>query len=370
MKPTPTKPKTEKAVLIAVDTGKGWSCDASLEELTELARTAHAEVVGKLTQKLTEPHPVTYFGKGKINDLIHHINETHCDLVIVDDELDPTQQRNLEKTLNIKIIDRVALILDIFAERAQTKEGKLQVELAQMQYLLPRLAGQWSHLERLGGGIGTRGPGESQLESDKRVIRKKISKTKRDIEEVRKHRQLLRSNRTLPIVSLVGYTNAGKSSLLNVLTKSDVYAENKLFATLDPTVRKRRLDSGKTILLTDTVGFIQKLPPQIVDAFKATLEELNDADLLLHVVDITNPFAADQYETVMSILKDIKVSDKPIITVLNKSDLLDKDELLDSPDEEAEYTVLVSAKTGEGLDNLLKLIDELLQKSMQDQNSV
>lgn len=364
----PTKREDEKAVLIAVDTGKGWNCEASLLELEELAKTAHAVVVGKLSQKMEEPHPVTYFGKGKINELLHLINESHCDLVIVDDELDPTQQRNLEKELHIKVIDRVALILDIFAERAQTKEGKLQVELAQMEYLLPRLSGQWSHLERLGGGIGTRGPGETQIETDKRIIRKRIAKIKEQIEDVRRHRKLLRDHRTfIPIVSLVGYTNAGKSSLLNMLTEANVYAENKLFATLDTTVRKRRLESGRSILLTDTVGFIQKLPPQIVDAFKATLEELDDADLLLHVVDITDPNAADQCQTVEDIIKDMGLQEKPVITVLNKCDLL---ETRDNDEELSEDTIFVSAKTGEGLPELLELIDKKMFGELPAEDSV
>ena len=361
MKLIPTERVDEKAVLAAVDTGRGWDIESSLAELEELARTAHSVVVGKITQKMPDPHPVTYLGKGKLNDLLHLVNQTHCDLVIIDDELDPTQQRNLERFLNVKIIDRVALILDIFAERAQTKEGKLQVELAQMEYLLPRLSGQWSHLERLGGGIGTRGPGETQIETDRRIIRRRIAKVKEQIEDVRRHRKLLRDHRNgMHIVSLIGYTNAGKSSLLNALTDAEVYAENKLFATLDTTVRKRHLESGRDVLLTDTVGFIQKLPPQIVDAFKATLEELEDADLLLHVVDITNKNAADQCQTVEDIVEEMGLKDKPMITVLNKCDLLEKDE--DRENEEiAEDTIFVSAKDGTGLDDLLKMIDEKLK---------
>jgi GTP-binding protein HflX len=295
-----------------------------------LAKTANARVVGRLMQTLRVPAKATYIGKGKIDELKSFRLQSGYDVVIFDDELTPIQQRNLEKELDVKVIDRAALILDIFARHARTSEGKLQVELAQHQYLLPRLAGQWSHLERLGGGIGTRGPGESQLETDKRLINKKIHYLKKKLEEVRKHRSLHRQQRRksgIATASLVGYTNSGKSSLLNALsTHEAVLVADKLFATLDPTTRRIRLADSASLLLSDTVGFIRKLPPAIIDAFRATLEELTEADLLIHVVDITSVNATEQCQTVEKILKELKVDNKPRITALNKIDLLLDDE--------------------------------------------
>jgi len=292
-----------------------------------LANTAGVSVAGKLIQHLRTPSKTHYLGKGKLDELLSLKDSTSYNVVIFDDELSPLQQRNLEEALQVKIIDRAALILDIFARRARTHEGQLQVELAQHQYLLPRLAGQWSHLERLGGGIGTRGPGESQLETDKRLIRQKIHRLKTQIEEVRKHRTLYRQKRKksgIPIVALVGYTNGGKSTLLNALSppKVGVFVEDKLFATLDPTTRRLTLPDKSTVLITDTVGFIRKLPPTIVTAFRATLEELTEASLLLHVVDLTSHNAAEQCQTVEDILSDLDLMDKPRITALNKIDLL------------------------------------------------
>ncbi len=298
-----------------------------------------------------------------------------ADVIIVDDELTPLQQKNLEEALKIKIIDRVALILDIFARHAQTHEGKLQVELAQHEYLLPRLAGQWSHLERLGGGIGTRGPGESQLETDRRLINKKIQKLKKQLEDVKKHRMLYRQQRRksgIPVVALVGYTNSGKSTLLNALSKAGVLAEDKLFATLDPTTRRIRLPDGSMVLLSDTVGFIRKLPPTVVSAFRATLEELTEAAVLLHVVDFSSESAAEQCDVVEGILKELEISDKPVITVLNKIDLLldsgkkwSEDEALvffkDQIKNDNENAIIISAEKGWGIKNLMQKVNKVLK---------
>jgi len=347
-----------------------WSVKDSLQELRYLAQAAGATVKGTLSQKLDIPSPTHYIGKGKITELIVLKEETHYDTVIFDDELSPRQQRNLEETLRVKVIDRTALILDIFAKKARTREGQLQVELAQHRYLLPRLIGQWSHLERLGGGIGTRGPGESQLETDRRLIRKRISRIEDEIESVRKHRSLYRRRRKergVPIVALVGYTNAGKSTLFNKLSQAGVIVENKLFSTLDPVTRRLVLPDGQRFLLTDTVGFIHKLPPSIVAAFRATLEELGEADLLLHVVDITHHNAAKQCQAVEKVLEELSLANKPKITVFNKVDLLFNNEkelkTLDSvfylegymPLAERNF-VLLSAMKGWGIPKLLDKI--------------
>lgn len=362
-----TKGEVEKALLVGVETkapANGWTIDSSLEELSLLAQTAGAEVVGKFTQRLEKPSATYYVGRGKLKEIINFRKQCPYTVVIFNDELSPRQQRNLEDALNAKVIDRTALILDIFARRAQTREGQLQVELAQHQYILPRLAGQWSHLERLGGGIGTRGPGESQLETDRRLIRKRIHRLQRQLEAVRRHRALYRQKRKknrIPVVALVGYTNAGKSTLLNALSHSDVIVEDKLFSTLDPVTRRLSLPDGRQFLLTDTVGFIHKLPPSIVAAFRATLEELAEADLILHVVDITHHNAAEQFETVKKILTDLGLDNKPQITVLNKLDLVLKDlsdlDALKIPDSISDdLMVPVSALKGWGLDKLLDSI--------------
>ena len=331
-------------------------------------------MLGKLIQRLPVPSKTHYLGKGKLDELLSLKNSVNYNVVIFDDELSPLQQRNLEKILQVKVIDRAALILDIFAKRARTREGQLQVELAQHQYLLPRLAGQWSHLERLGGGIGTRGPGELQLETDRRLIRQKIHRLKAQIEQVRKHRMLYRQQRKksgIPIVALVGYTNGGKSTLLNALSQANVFVENKLFATLDPITRRLTLPDKSVVLVTDTVGFIQKLPSTIITAFRATLEELTEASLLLHIVDLTSHNAAEQCQTVEDILSDLNLVDKPRITALNKIDLLldngktwDEESAINYLSDQGEAadknTVLISATKKWGLTKLLELISQIL----------
>jgi len=348
----------------------------SIDELAQLANAAGVIVIGRLIQKLVVPSKTHYLGKGKLEELRALKDGTDYEVVIFDGELSPLQQRNLEDTLKAKVIDRTALILDIFARRAQTHEGKLQVELAQHQYLLPRLSGQWSHLERLGGGIGTRGPGESQLETDRRLISQKIHRLKKQIEAVRKHRALYREHRKrvgIPIVALVGYTNGGKSTLLNALTQAEVFVENELFATLDPTTRRLTLPDKNQVLLTDTVGFIRKLPPSIISAFRATLEELTEANLLLHVVDLTAHNAAEQCQTVEDILTELSLADKPRITALNKIDLLlDQDKpwneqtainyLNEQCQPVNENTVLISAAKKWGIAQLMELSTRHLAK--------
>lgn len=333
-------------------------------------------MVGKLIQRLPVPSKTHYLGKGKLKELLALKLETDCNVAVFDDELSPLQQRNLEELLKVKVIDRSALILDIFARRAHTREGQLQVELAQHQYLLPRLVGQWSHLERLGGGIGTRGPGESQLETDKRLINRKIQRLKKEIEQVKKHRALYRKQRRrsrLPVVALVGYTNAGKSTLLNALASAGAFVEDKPFATLDPTTRRLRLSHQLTVLLTDTVGFIRKLPPAIITAFRATLEELAEASLLLHVVDLSSSQAAAQCQTVENILEELELAAKPRITVLNKIDLLLPNDRTWTEEVALSYlsrqcptagenTLLISASTKWGLDGLLQSIGQVLSQ--------
>ncbi len=372
----PTARKTERALLVSAQVFRrreALPMQASLSELADLARTAGAKVVGSITQRLSKPTHY-YLGKGKLEQLKEAVAAKRIDSVICDDELTPTQQRNLERTLEekVKVIDRTALILDVFATRAQTREGRLQVELAQHEYLMPRLAGQWSHLERLGGGIGTRGPGESQIETDRRLVRNRIQRIRKELDQVSRQRDLYRSRRRkegIPVVSLVGYTNAGKSTLLNSLTEAGVVAEDKLFSTLDPVTRKVRLASGREVLFTDTVGFIQKLPPAIVAAFRATLEETREARLIVHVADISNPNLEVQIEEVESILRDLEVAEKPTILALNKTDLLQGDfdstngdgarltlDLEDPPP----GVVLISAAERSGLDTLLEEVEGLI----------
>ena len=338
-------------------------------ELGQLVRSAGGEVIGEVTQNIDHPTSV-YVGHGKLEEIKESRVDSRYTVVVFNDELKPSQQRNLERELEVKVLDRSALILDIFASRARTKEGVLQVELAQHEYLLPRLAGQWSHLERLGGGIGTRGPGETQLETDRRLVRERISRLKRDLEEVRAHRSRHRSRRQAaqtPLVSLVGYTNAGKSTLFNALVRAGVAVEAKPFSTLDPITRRMALPDGTMALLTDTVGFIHKLPHTLVAAFRATLEELAEADLLLHVVDISHHNAAEHVQVVEETLADLELQDKPRLLALNKMDLAVRGENGAAPDlsalgETAQGGVMVSAAEGWGLDLLLNAIMERLDR--------
>ncbi len=354
----------ERAILVGVDRQGGWDVADSLAELAQLAETAGAEVLDSLWQKRDRPDAAYFIGRGKVQDIAAARQEKGANLVIFDDELSPAQQRNLEQALGTKVLDRTALILDIFAQRARTHEGKLQVELAQLKYNLPRLGGQGLVLSRLGGGIGTRGPGETKLEIDRRRIRERIAEIEREIGQIRRHRDLHRQRRQaarIPAIALVGYTNAGKSTLLNALTAADVLAEDKLFATLDPTTRRITLPGGQEALLTDTVGFIQKLPHHLVAAFRATLEEVVQADLLLHVIDASHPRCQEQSDAVFAVLGELGAADKPVITVYNKIDRLDnphrKERLLRLPD-----SVAISAAGGEGIDILLDRIRAFLRR--------
>ena len=388
-----TAPERERAYLVGVqrtDDRDRWRGEASLEELSLLAKTAGAEVVGTALQRLDAPNPATYIGKGKVDEIVKLRGRARDDgggytMVLFDDELSPSQQQKLEKALDVKVLDRTALIPDIFAMRARTKEGRLQVDLAQTEYLLPRLKGQWSHLERLSGAsgapgaIGVRGPGETQIETDRRLARNKITRLKKQIEEVRQQRALYRRRREregIPVVALVGYTNAGKSTLMRALTRdTGVYVEDRLFATLDPLTRRIYLDETHPALLTDTVGFIQKLPTQLVAAFRATLEELTDATLLLHVVDITHPDAAHQSQTVENTLRELGIAEKPTITVLNKVDqipdaggrlprsLEELQSFQSSLTENLPEAVLISAERAWGLDLLRRRITQSLDRA-------
>ena len=359
----------EKAFLAALRLPKQRRVDVdeSLDELSRLAESAGARVVGRLTQERKAPSASLYFGKGKVEEIKTLSRREHADLMISDDALSPIQERNLGGSLGLRVIDRTALILDIFAQRARTMEGKLQVELAQLSYLLPRLVGQWKHLERLGGGIGTRGPGETQIESDRRMIRHRIRKITEDLKRVRVHRRLLRDRRKasgVPVVALVGYTNAGKTTLLNRLTGASRTAADQLFVTLDPTARLVSSSPHTSFVLTDTVGFIRKLPHQLVAAFKATLEELAEADILLHVVDASHPALDDQMAAVDRLLGELELTERPTIVVLNKADRLDADTSLASLVERFQG-VAVSALTGEGIELLLARIDEALRPGVE-----
>jgi GTP-binding protein HflX len=377
-RPFPTKRPTERALLLAVDFREPdatWATEDSLAELASLAGTVDVEVVGTVTQKLPHPMPGTYLGKGKLQEVVEAREELHYDLVIVDAELTPAQQRNLEKALEVKVIDRTALILDVFARRAQTHEGRLQVELAQLQYRLPRLTGMWTHLSRQGvGGVGLRGPGETQLEVDRREANHRISHIKELLGHVHTHRELHRGNRRdnqVPVVALVGYTNAGKSTLLNALTGAGVMAEDKLFATLDPTTRRAALPSGRDVLLTDTVGFINNLPTLLIAAFRATLEEINEAAVLVHVLDVTHPNAAEQAATVNEVLEELGADGKPTVLALNKVDAFDGDEqgratlaqiAAELGEKLAAAAVPISAERGDGLPELLVQVERTLEE--------
>ena len=361
--PIDLTPAPERAFLIAVDTGSdvGWPAEDSLQELASLARTAGAEVVGAEWQQRRHPDPDTYIGAGKAQELLAAKVETGFTVLIADDELSPTQQRGLEEVLGVKVIDRSRLILDIFALHARTREGRLQVELAQLEYQLPRLTKLWTHLSRTGGGIGTRGPGESQLETDRRLIRDRISVMKARVDQVRRSRETGAKSRTTrgePTVAIVGYTNAGKSTLLNSLVGSSVVlAEDRLFATLDPTSRRVRLPGGLHAIVTDTVGFIHKLPHQLVDAFRATLEEVSRADLLIEVVDASDHHALEHRATVQAVLDELGAAEKPRIIAANKIDAAQM-----HPREIDASALGVSAATGLGLGPLRSAIEESLQR--------
>ncbi len=380
--PQTTTPPREHAFLVGVDLFQQKSflpLEDSLNELALLSDTSGLEVVGELTQKLDRPHVKTYIGPGKVDELKALVEETRSQVVIFDDELSPRHQRELQLALgaNVRVLDRTALILDIFAQHAHSSEGMLQVELAQYEYYLPRLTGQWTHLERQAGGgggragstggVGLRGPGETQLEVDKRAIRKRISHLKKELEKVEAHRQRYRSQRKrsrIPTVALVGYTNAGKSTLLNKLSKSDVYVADQLFATLDPTTRRVELPGGYQALCTDTVGFIQKLPTALVEAFHATLEEIVEADLLLHVVDISHPNALNQYQSVEDTLDQLGANHIPIVTALNKVDQLrDPDAAKEAASRFSSKAVTISGLKGTGIPDLLRVIQQELYET-------
>lgn len=350
----------ERVILVGVQVSEGDDVTESLDELEELAETAGAVTVGKIVQNREAVHPGTYIGKGKIEEVRSLVLALDATGIICDDELSPAQMNNLERELECKVMDRTLLILDIFAGHAVTSEGKIQVELAQLRYRSARLVGLRASLSRLGGGIGTRGPGEKKLETDRRLIRNRISALKQELTQVEKHRELIRSKRArgnLKSAAIVGYTNAGKSTLLNILTGSEVLSEDKLFATLDPTTRLLNLDDGQQILLTDTVGFIRKLPHNLVEAFKSTLEEAKYADYIIHVVDAANPQAEMQMHVVYETLRELGVLGKKIITLFNKQDAAGVNQIRDL---RADYTLKISAKTGEGLTDFKELLAKLL----------
>jgi GTP-binding protein HflX len=353
----------ERAVLVGAELPRALlPASESLAELSRLGETAGLAIVAEVVAPLRRIHPATFVGLGKVEEIRSRVDAAHAQVTIFDDALSPAQQRNLEKALGCKVIDRSALILDIFAQRARSLEGKMQVELAQLEYLLPRLTRQWTHLSRLGGGgVGTRGPGETQLEVDRRRIRERIAQLRRRLGDVERTRRLHRSERSatpVPTVALVGYTNAGKSTLMNALTRAGVLVENRLFATLDPTVRRLRLPGGLTVLLADTVGFIHKLPHQLVEAFKSTLEEVRTADLLLHVIDVSHPASEEQVQVVERVLQEIEAGDRPVIRVFNKADLLPAG--LPAPD-----TVTISARTGAGIPALLDVVESHLTAGLE-----
>ncbi len=353
----------EKVILAGVDTGDGEAAQRSLDELAELAKTAGAKVVGRLIQARESAHPATYVGKGKLLELKALIWETDATGIICDDELTSAQLGSLEAELSCKVIDRTLLILDIFAARAVSGEGKIQVELAQLRYRASRLTGLGRSLSRLGGGIGTRGPGEKKLEMDRRLIRERISRLKRELKDVEKHRELIRNQRLqsgLKVAALVGYTSAGKSSIENALTDAGILEDAMLFSTLDTTTRSLMLDNTQEILLTDTVGFIRKLPHHLVEAFKSTLEEVKYADLIIHVVDASNPQMDEQMYVVYDTLRQLGAEGKPVITLFNKQDRLESP--VSQRDFQAEYSIPTSAKTGQGLDELKKALLEIIRK--------
>lgn len=352
----------EKFILVGVETGKD-RMEESLTELEELLETAGGETVGRVIQNLESINKATYVGKGKVDEIRELAEKLGADGIVCDDELSPAQLSNLKDELDMKVLDRTLVILDIFAAHAQTSEGKLQVELAQLKYRSSRLTGLGKNLSRLGGGIGTRGPGESKLESDRRAIRERVSQLRSEIEKVESSRETLRKHRMsdgIPVIAIVGYTNAGKSTFLNKITDAGILAEDKLFATLDPTTRNLKIPDGEEVLFTDTVGFISKLPHNLVDAFKSTLEEAKYADLILHVADASNPEVDEQMKVVYRTLEELKVTGKPVITFLNKQDKLEEERII--KDINADAVVKGSAKTGEGIDELLSKITEILRE--------
>jgi GTPase len=374
----PTRPPRQRAFIVGIDLRSDpslLSVEDSLAELGLLAHTAGLDVVGEISQKLDHPHPETFIGSGKVDEVSALVEETEAQIVIFDNELSPRHLRELETRFgeDVQVVDRTALILEIFAQHASTREGILQVELAQYEYRLPRLTRAWTHLARQtgggggrtggSGGVGVRGPGETQLEVDRREIRRRITNLKAELEKVRAHRQRYRSQRKrsqIPIIALVGYTNAGKSTLLNALSDAEVYVADQLFATLDPTTRRVELPGGHVALFSDTVGFIQKLPTQLVAAFRATLEEINEADLLIHLVDITHPNAMEQWQSVQGTLKDIGADNIPVVTALNKIDRLPDPQLARDTLVDFDDSVAISAVTGEGIPDLVTAIESQL----------
>lgn len=353
----------ERVILVGVDTEGGETAERSLDELAELAATAGAEVTGRLIQTRECVHPATYIGRGKLIELKELLWETEATGIICDDELSSTQLGNLEEELDCKVLDRTLLILDIFAARAVSGEGKIQVELAQLRYRASRLSGLGRSLSRLGGGIGTRGPGEKKLEMDRRLIRERISRLKKELADVERHRELLRSQRNqsgMKVAALVGYTSAGKSSIENALTNAGILEDAMLFSTLDTTTRALQLDGTQEILLTDTVGFIRKLPHHLIEAFKSTLEEAKYADIIIHVVDVSNPRMDEQMYVVYDTLRQMGAEGKPVITLFNKQDRLEKEE--SHKDLQADYSIATSAKTGQGLDKLKAALLEIIRR--------
>lgn len=356
------KETQERVILVGVSTSDHDDTEKSLDELEELAATAGAVTVGRVIQNLDQIHPGTYVGKGKLEEIKDLLWETEATGIICDDELTPVQLGNMEDVLDTKIMDRTLIILDIFASRASTNEGKIQVELAQLKYRQSRLVGLGKSLSRLGGGIGTRGPGEKKLEMDRRLIRDRIAQLNRELKDVKRHREVTREQRSknkIPVVAIVGYTNAGKSTLLNKLTGAGVLEEDKLFATLDPTTRNLKLPSKQEVLMTDTVGFIRKLPHHLIEAFRSTLEEAKYADIILHVVDASNPQMDEQMYIVYETLTNLEVKNKPIITAFNKQDKVEGESIL--RDFRADHIVRISAKRGDGLDKLQEIIEEVLR---------
>ena len=362
-----TRPKKthERALLIGLEHNgvSKWDLRDSLEELAELASSAGAEVVDTVIQKLQKPTAPYYIGKGKAEMIKESLQDRQVTSIIFDDELSPAQGRNLENLLSRKVLDRTQLILDIFAQRARSREGRLQIELAQLQYLLPRLTRMWHHLSRQTGGIGTRGPGETQLEVDRRRVQERIARLERELEEVRKTRTVQRQGRKRhqwPVAAVVGYTNAGKSTLLNLLTGADVVAENRLFATLDPTTRSFTLPNKQRVLLTDTVGFLRKLPHTLIESFKATLEEVSEADLLLHVVDLSHARVDEQMEAVDNVIKELGAFGKQTVMVFNKTDKLQNADLARTYLKRFHGSIAISARTGEGVNKLVEALEKAL----------